>query len=214
MAGFGSLQYEEHIANWLKEVAEDNEPSDVSDGEEDENEAPPATSLSESSSDVASDAEDVFCFADAQPESLPAAYKHLFLYRWQLATADLCENHLRRDLTLPMDPRENRSDSVWDNVDEAVVLPDWHCGFRGCKKNGANSPDRAVRNHECGLWEHVWRAHRQVLQNIMVKYALEEEFCTEEETAFTLLNQATSRSTKSRPPLSLSPSTLLRAGKF
>ena len=91
-----------------------------------------------------------------------------------------------------MEPREELPKQVWNDVDEAVVLPAWHCGFRGCKATSASSPSKTMNNHEFGLWHHIWHttAHKQVLEDILAKYTLKEDFCNAEETAFTLVNQA------------------------
>ena len=47
-------------------------------------------------------------------------------------------------------------------------------------------------SHECGLWQHLWhnRDHKHVLKDILQKYALVEKDYSEEEAAFTLVNQA------------------------
>ena len=82
-----------------------------------------AEKLSSASSDAASDAEDVFKLAVADEGTLPGEYKTLFLYRWQKAATELKVNHLRSDLTLPMDPTAEHKSEVWKNVDDGVVLP-------------------------------------------------------------------------------------------
>ena len=152
----------------------------------------PAKSLSDSSTDAASDAEDVFNLDVASEELLPSAYKNLFLRRWQLAAAELSENHLGEDLTLPMNPGTNHPPKVWNDVDEAVVLPAWHCGFHGCGVTSSSCRSKSMQNHERGVWHHIWHtdAHRRVLNEFLAKYELTEDFCTAEETAFTLVNQA------------------------
>ena len=116
----------------------------MSDDEQEDDNALSARSLSDSSSDVASDADDVFKLVDAEHDMLPREYQDLFLYRWQLATSELSNNHLREELTLPLDPHEDMENTIWDNVDEAVVMPSWHCGFRGCKMTSASNPCKTI----------------------------------------------------------------------
>ena len=169
------------------------EASDEPDSGEDTSEVLSAKSLSDASSDDASDAEDVFDLSVANDEMLPREYRHLFLYRWQLAARELCENHLREDLTLPMDPRSDHASKAWTDVDTAVVLPTWHCGFRDCSSNSCNQKMFMQQNHEYGIWHHIWHTakHKEVLSNIIEKYDLTEKKVKDvEETAFTLMNQA------------------------
>ena len=132
------------------------EASDEPDSGEDTSEVLSAKSLSDASSDDASDAEDVFDLSVAGDEMLPPEYRNLFLYRWQLAARELCENHLREDLTLPMDPRSDHASKAWTDVDTAVVLPTWHCGFRDCSSNSCNEKMYVQQNHEYGMWHHIW----------------------------------------------------------
>ena len=166
------------------------------DSGEDISETVSAETLSCASSDDASDAEDVFDLSVASDVSLPPEYRNLFLYRWQLAARELCENYLREDLTLPMDPRCDHESKVWTDVDTGVVLPTWHCGFRECSSNSCNQKMYVQQNHEYGMWHHVWHTakHKEILLKLILKYDLTEKVKDdrkhEEETAFTLMNQA------------------------
>ena len=119
-------------------------------------------------------------------------YRNLFLYRWQRAATELCEGYLRNDLLLPLDPTLAEKTEVWNRVEQGVVLPMWHCGFRGCSATSCNVVTPGPGNHERGMWQHIWHtpAHRQILDQIVTKYKLTETFCRKEETAFTLVNQA------------------------
>ena len=54
------------------------------------------------------------------------------------------EQHLREDLTLPLDPRSESAGKIWTDVDTAVALPAWHCGFRDC-----NITDNGAQTHTC-----------------------------------------------------------------
>jgi hypothetical protein len=112
--------------------------------------------LSETSSDAGSDADDVFDLKTAAEDVLPEGYKDLFLYRWQLAARELSENHLREELTLPLDPSLEKQSEIWSRVDEAVVLPTWHCGFRSCSVNSCTCASKESLNHEKGIWQHIW----------------------------------------------------------
>ena len=159
--------------------------------ESDKDESPPHSPVSLSdSSDEESDAEDVFGLSTASDDALPAEYKRLFLHRWGLAAKELSDTYLRSDLTLPMDPRAK--DKIWTNVDDAIELPLWHCGFQGCTATSSCTAAKGCQNHESGLWQHIWSGtgHRQVLQKAITKHDLTEKNCSQEETAFTLLNQA------------------------
>ena len=151
-----------------------------------------AEKLSSASSDAASDAEDVFKLAVADESILSGEYKTLFLYRWQKVATELKVNHLRSDLTLPMDPTAEHKSEVWKNVDDGVVLPTWHCGFKGCTVTSADSASNSMGSHEFGLWQHIWgvSGHRSILDQVLTKYSLVERFHSKEEAAFTLVNQA------------------------
>ena len=107
----------------------DSTPSPPREKSDDEaSDRPSARELSETSSDAGSDADDVFDLKTAAEDVLPEGYKDLFLYRWQLAAKELSDNHLREELTLPLDPSLEKQSEIWGRVDEAVMLPAWHCG--------------------------------------------------------------------------------------
>jgi len=165
-------------------------PEPDSDGEQSEQRS--AKSLSASSSDAASDAEDVYNLVEASEESLPEEYKDSFLYRWKLATVELSEEHLRADLTLPLDPTDEDGNKVWKDVDEAVKLPTWHCRFRDCKSNSDNQGCKTHANHELGVWQHHWNTtgHSRVLRDLITKHGLTDGGCLLNETALALLNAA------------------------
>ena len=136
-----------------------------------------------------SDAEDAFNVCACAEGQLEQNYQRMFLYRWQKAVRELCAL-LRHDVLLPMHPDLGTLGVVWTQLDEAVVLPSWHCAFRDCT---AASPAWCKHNtHESGLWDHIWRfgGHKIALMSIIKKWSLHEQFLAMEEVAFTLYNEA------------------------
>ena len=96
-----------------------------------------------------SDAEDIFALSACEESGLEEAYKEVFLYRWQRAVTELCRL-LRSDVLLPLHPDFGDAGVVWKRVDEAVVLPSWHCAFLGCA--AASSGWHESSSHKDGLW--------------------------------------------------------------
>ena len=137
--------------------------------------------------DEDSDAEDIFAVGECEASSLEAGYADNFLYRWLLATQEV-RRLLRRDALLPMHPDLGEAGVAWTRVDEAVVLPAWHCAFQGCTACSAGWEERS--SHEAGLWNHLWNAHRTDLEGVTRKYKLLEHVLAGEEVALTLYTEA------------------------
>ena len=165
-----------------------NERDECSD---EENAGAAGVALSEDSgTDEDSDAEDVFALSACEGSALEKNYQSNFLYRWLQAVGEL-RGHLRDDVLLPLHPEHGAAGQVWTDVDQAVVLPSWHCAFGNC--TAASSGWSEGSSHEGGLWNHIWTAHRQILASIMSKYDLRspcEVGPISEEVAFALYNEA------------------------
>ena len=120
-----------------------------------------------------SDDDDVFQMKAASPYQLTAAYRNFWLYRWQLAEEELV-THLREEVLLPLDANDATASSVFTNVEEAVVLPPWHCPFRTCC--AAETDLHACDKHEKRLWRHLWQetpsktSHASLLRDMISKY--------------------------------------------
>ena len=127
-------------------------------------------------------------------------YAGCFLYRWLLATRDLCAL-LRDEVCLPLHPDFGESGTIYKRVDTAIVLPSWHCAFDGCA--AASSGQTGDTNHEAGLWHHIWTggSHKKTLQQLLTKHSLNESHMRGEETAFTLYNQALAEKERQSCPL-------------
>ena len=105
---------------------------------------------------------------------------------------------LRDEVLLPLDVSDLTSTAVFTKVEEAVVLPPWHCPFRACC--AAETDVNGDNKHENRLWRHVWQetrskpSHAFLLRQIIFKYDLQKTFIAEhrhlEELAFTLLGGA------------------------
>ena len=144
-----------------------------------------------------SDDDDVFQMTAASSYSVSDAYRGFWLYRWQLAEEEL-QTQLRDEVLLPLDPSDPTATTVFTNVEEAVVLPPWHCPFRACC--AAETDLRACDKHENRLWHHIWHGassdvpHVFLLREIIFKHNLKQTFIPErrhlEELAFTLLSGA------------------------
>ena len=119
--------------------------------------------------------DDVFKLDIAKESELPIEYKECFLYRWQMAVTELSEKHLRDEVLLPLDPKSTNRTQVWSNVHEGIVLPTWHCGFRGCVDTSSSHETLTAQNHEKGVWQHIWAVHGHVLRNLITQYKLKEE---------------------------------------
>ena len=144
----------------------------------------------ESDTEDGSDAEDAFALSACKHCDLEKNYHNNFLYRWLQAVEEL-RGHLRADVLLPLHPEHGAAGHVWTDVDQAVVLPSWHCAFGKCTVVSAGWTDGS--SHEGGLWNHVWTAHRNILISIMKKFHLRSPFevgPVSEEVAFTLYNEA------------------------
>ena len=123
--------------------------------EDGDSEAGEEDSLSEESGDEEhSDDDDVFTMTTASADHLSSAYQNFWLYRWGLAERELCQE-LRDEVLLPLDPSDARGTCVYSDIEEAVVLPPWHCFFAGCgaSERQLNAGDK----HEYNLWRHVWQ---------------------------------------------------------
>ena len=59
----------------------------------------------------------------ASEDSLTEDYRNLFWYRWQRVATELCEDYLRNDLLLPLDPTLAEETEVWSRVEQGVLLP-------------------------------------------------------------------------------------------
>ena len=138
-----------------------------------------------------------FFEATAPAEQLSSAYHSFWLYRWELAERELCQE-LRDEVLLPLDPSDATGTLVFSDVEEAVVLPPWHCSFAGC--SATERQLKAGDKHEYNLWRHVWQetasnaSHAPLLKKIISKYGLTRTVHPEarhlEEIAFTLLSGA------------------------
>ena len=142
--------------------------------EERESQSGDGDSLSEISvNEEHSDDDDVFQMKAASPYQLTAAYRNFWLYRWQLAEEELV-THLRDEVLLPLDANDATASSVFTNVEEAVVLPPWHCPFRTCC--AAETDLHACDKHEKRLWRHLWQetpsktSHASLLRDMISKY--------------------------------------------
>ena len=159
-------------------------------GSDESDAAPAGAGISdESEDDEGSDAEDVFSLSARDESVLEKDYQKNFLYRWLRAVEEL-RGHLRDDVLLPLHPEQGITGQVWMDVDEAVVLPSWHCAF--CKCAAVSKGWSEEPSHEAGLWNHVWTAHRDILTSIMRKYDLRSPFEKDpisEDVAFTLYNE-------------------------
>ena len=159
--------------------------------------------LSESSgAEDDSDVDDVFEIKVRAAEHLPHAYKEFFLYRWQCAVESLC-GELRDEVLLPLEPRSGNTSEVWTAVDQALVLPSWHCAFRGCPHTSTNWNSSSTS--EAGLWDHVWSVHKASFWEKISKRSgfnlQEESHLRLEEIAFTLYNAALAEKERQCCPL-------------
>ena len=148
--------------------------------------------LSESSgAEDDSDVDDVFEVRVRAAEHLPHAYKHFLLYRWQCAVDSLCRE-LRDEVLLPLEPVSGNTEVMWTAVNEGLVLPAWHCAFRGCPHTSKSW--RSCSSSEEGLWHHVWSAHKASFWERISKSSgwnlQEESHLRTEEIAFTLYTAA------------------------
>ena len=91
-------------------------------------------------------------------------------------------------MLLPLHPEIGHLGTVWTRVQDAIVLPAWHCTFQGCTATSAGWS--VGSSHEGGLWDHIWGAHKEVMTRIIRKHKLNEPFLEIPEIAFTLYNQA------------------------
>ena len=172
------------------ELTRDGANESEEDSDEDEAKAGSAALSEASDHDQGSDAEDVFALSACAESALDSNYRSNFLYRWLRAVQELC-GHLRDDVLLPLHPEHGAAGQVWTKVDQAVVLPSWHCAFDKC--TAASTGWTEGSSHERGLWNHVWSAHGKCLADLMTKYDLCnpcETGAISEEVAFTLYNEA------------------------
>ena len=144
----------------------------------------PCAELSEKSTDdEGSDNDDVFGVSSCDASSVEPVYAQNFLYRWWLGVRDMCRL-LRDDVLLPLRP--NDKESVWTDVNTALVLPSWHCAFRGCASCSAGWVKGD--SHEKGLWTHLWESHKEAFVRIIDVHDLLSGMSTHEEVALALYN--------------------------
>ena len=112
-----------------------------------------------------SDEEDTFRVRPLPPDVLPPDYQKCFLYRWHQAIHKLT-SHLRDNVLLPSDPRNDEGKSTFTDVHSGMALPLWHCPFQSCATNGEAVPCNVTampsstaevlpESYEKQLWPHV-----------------------------------------------------------
>ena len=139
--------------------------------------------------DENSDDDDIFEMKAAPEVRLLPEYKDMWLYRWQLACAEL-STHLRDDVLLPYAPQVAQKKTLWTDVKQGIVLPPWHCAFQGCHAMPSDLP--TCEKHEYNLWQHIWTSgtHQPLLRQVIAKYHLRRACAGYEETAFTLYSRS------------------------
>ena len=89
---------------------------------------------------------------------------------------------------------------VWHNVHAGLVLPSWHCAFKGCTAAAATTKSQG--SHERELWLHVWTTveHKKLITGIIKKFELNEKHLEVPEIAFTLYCQSLAESERNACP--------------
>ena len=109
----------------------------------------------------------VFKLQVLTPENLPDDYGKSYLERKRRAVLAMVDE-LRGEPLLPLDPGSGRE---FVDLDSGVLLPSWHCPFKGCSACGVVRHDRheamsgsecvlSENNHAAELWSHVWSCLR------------------------------------------------------
>ena len=148
----------------------------------------------------ASDVEDVFMVAAREDTSLSMNYKKCFLFRWSLAVTALSKQ-LRSNVLLPQNPSSTNDEETWADVHQAVVLPIWHCAFKGCTTCAESASCEG--NHELELWQHIWHSgtHKSQLMALIQEHSLQEPYLSTQEIALTLYNEALAEQERKSMPL-------------
>ena len=151
-------------------------------------------SFSEQSlSDANSDDDDIFEMRPETAGKVSAEYQKMWLYRWSLAKEEV-GTHLREEVLLPLCPEDTEHKAVFTQVQRGVILPPWHCAFRGC--TAVEKHLSTCDKHELNLWQHIWsgksekETHSGTLTKIVDKHGLKHSMLNLEEVAFTLCSMA------------------------
>ena len=135
----------------------------------------------------------------------------MFLYRWHEPIKELT-SHLRENVLLPLDPRVDKAEGVFTDVQSGISLPLWHCPFQYCVANGKTTPCGATAratstegkppgSYEKELWAHIRLCHNSVLRDVARKWDLFEKSMKQDEVCLTLFNSALAEKERSSLPL-------------
>ena len=88
------------------------------------------------------------CSRSVRYQRVPPDYHECFLFRWARAISEVA-SHLRNDVLLPLDPRENDGGQVFTHVESGIGLPAWHCPFLTWEADGRCEPCQAAASDSC-----------------------------------------------------------------